>query len=106
MKRRHLTQRVDEVLGQAAGDGAEPAPGAEILEVEHGDMGRIGDGRGAYVYLIDGMAAFDGEAVTTGDAAKVTDQASVTIRADEPSELILVDVPLRFEAVGIWAGRV
>jgi hypothetical protein len=36
----------------------------------------------------------------------VADQASVTIRADEPSELILVDVPLRFEPVGIWAGRI
>ena len=66
----------------------------------------IGDGRGAYLYLIDGAASFDGEAVATGDAAKVTDQASLKIRADEPSELILVDVPLRFEAVGIWAGRI
>ena len=55
---------------------------------------------------VDGAAAFDGEAVATGGAAKITDQASVSIRADETSELILVDVPLRFEAVGIWAGRI
>jgi redox-sensitive bicupin YhaK (pirin superfamily) len=66
----------------------------------------IGDGRGAYVYLIEGTATFDGEDVSTGDAAKVTDQAKLRIAAREPSELILVDVPMRFEPVGIWRGRV
>jgi redox-sensitive bicupin YhaK (pirin superfamily) len=65
----------------------------------------IGPGRGAYVYLIGGEARFDGEPVTTGDAAKVTGQPSLTIDADAPSELILVDVPLQFRPVGIWAGR-
>jgi redox-sensitive bicupin YhaK (pirin superfamily) len=70
-------------------------------EVTHG----IGEGRGAYVYLIDGAATFDGEAVSTGDAAKVTDRRSLAIRAAAPSELILVDVPLEFERVGIWANR-
>jgi redox-sensitive bicupin YhaK (pirin superfamily) len=69
-------------------------------QVEH----PIGPGRGAYVYLIDGQARFDGEPVATGDAAKVTGQPSLTIAADAPSELILVDVPLSFRPVGIWAG--
>ena len=41
----------------------------------------IGDGRGVYAYLIDGVATFDGQDVTTGDAATVTDQASLTIEA-------------------------
>jgi quercetin 2,3-dioxygenase len=66
----------------------------------------IGPGRGAYVYLIEGRARFDGEPVATGDAAKVTDQPSLTIGAEAPSELILVDVPMEFEAVGIWRGRI
>jgi hypothetical protein len=44
--------------------------------------------------------------VSTGDAAKVTDEPSLTIRAEETSELILVDVPMVFEPVGIWAGRI
>ena len=74
-------------------------PGTEVTHP-------IGDGRGVYAYLIDGAATFDGEAVRTGDAAKVTDQPSLTIRADETSELILVDVPMRFEPAGIWAGRI
>ena len=66
----------------------------------------IGDGRGAYAYLIDGSATFDGESVATGDAAKVSDQARLAIRAAEPSELILVDVPMDFEPAGIWKGRI
>ena len=71
------------------------------IEVGH----RIAEGRGAYAYLIDGGATFDGETVSTGDAAKVTDQQTFAIRATAASELILVDVPMAFERVGIWAGR-
>jgi hypothetical protein len=66
----------------------------------------IGPGRGAYAYLIDGEGTFDEDAVSTGDAAKVIDQPELRIRATAPSELILVDVPMEFEAVGIWSGRV
>jgi redox-sensitive bicupin YhaK (pirin superfamily) len=70
-------------------------------QVEH----PLGPGRGAYVYLIDGQARFDAEPVASGDAAKVTGQPALAITAEAPSELILVDVPLRFQPVGIWAGR-
>jgi len=65
----------------------------------------IGPGRGAYVYVIDGSATFDGEAVGTGDAAKVVDQSELRIGAREPTELILVDVPMEFEPKGVWARR-
>ncbi len=71
-------------------------------EVKH----EIGDGRGVYAYVIEGVAKFDEEDVTTGDAAKVTDQRSLRIRAREQSELVLVDVPMQFEPVGIWRGRI
>jgi hypothetical protein len=74
-------------------------PGVEVAHP-------IGASRGVYVYLIDGAAAFDDQEVSTGDAAKVTDQPELRIRAREASELILVDVPMTFEAVGIWRGRV
>jgi len=78
-----------------------------VASLEPGDevVHRLGPGRGAYAYLIDGRARFDGEPVATGDAAKVTDQPSLTVAAEAPSELILVDVPMVFEPVGIWAGR-
>ena len=74
-------------------------PGAEVTH-------SLGDGRGGYAYLIDGTAEFDDEEVATGDAAKVTDQPELRIRARDSSELILVDVPLQFTPVGIWAGRI
>ena len=104
------TNRLLRVIGPEGGDVVKVHQDASV-HVAHLDPGveithAIGEGRGAYVYLIDGAAMFDGEAVATGDAAKVTDQPSVTIRAEAPSELILVDVPLRFDAVGIWAGRI
>jgi hypothetical protein len=65
----------------------------------------IGSGRGTYLYLIDGAASFDDKPVVTGAAARVTAQPEIRIRPPEPSELILVDVPMQFEAVGIWRGR-
>jgi len=104
------TNRLLRVIGPEGGDVVQIHQDASVhvarlepgVEVTH----PIGDGRGAYVYLIGGAATFDGSPARTGDAAKVTDQASLTIRADDLSELILVDVPLRFEPVGIWAGRI
>jgi redox-sensitive bicupin YhaK (pirin superfamily) len=74
------------------------APGTEVTHA-------IGEGRGIYAYLIDGAATFDGRDVDTGDAAKVSEQPELRIRAREKSELILVDVPMIFEHVGIWLGR-
>jgi quercetin 2,3-dioxygenase len=101
--------RLRKVIGPEGGDvvtvhqdtGVYVAALAAGEEVVH----ELGPGRGAYAYLIDGQASFDGEPVATGDAAKVTGQPSLTVRAEAPSELILVDVPLQFEPVGVWAGR-
>ncbi|HXF35765.1 MAG TPA: hypothetical protein VNO17_01120 [Actinomycetota bacterium] len=96
-----------QVLGRLPAGGAEPVEREEArprpgVEVEHA----IGQGRGAYVYLIEGRATFDEEPVSTGDAAKVTEQPSLRIRAGDTSELILVDVPMAFTPVGVWAGRI
>ena len=63
----------------------------------------IATGRGAYVYLIDGAAMFGGQPVSAGAAARVSMRPAIEILATEPSELILVDVPLFFEPVGAWA---
>jgi redox-sensitive bicupin YhaK (pirin superfamily) len=104
------TDRLLEVIGPRGGPSAVKVhQDARVLvsrlnpgvEVSH----PIGDGRGLYAYLIDGEASFDGEPVASGDAAKVTDQDALRIRAIAPSELILVDVPLEFPRVGIWAHR-
>lgn len=66
----------------------------------------IRTGRGVYGYLIDGEASFGGASLRTGDAVKVTDEDRLPIRAATTSELILVDVPIVFDPVGIWRGRI
>jgi redox-sensitive bicupin YhaK (pirin superfamily) len=103
------TNRLLTVVSRDGGDAVTVHQDASVrvarlepgVEVTHA----IGPGRGVYVYLIAGSASFDDEAVSTGDAAKVTDQKELHIAARETSELILVDVPMQFEPVGIWRGR-
>jgi quercetin 2,3-dioxygenase len=106
--REDRTNRLFKVFGPEGGDVVPLHQDAAVyisaLESGQQVVHEIGEGRGAYVYLIDGAATFDDEAVSTGDAAKVTAQESLTIRAQKVSELILVDVPMQFEAVGIWKG--
>jgi redox-sensitive bicupin YhaK (pirin superfamily) len=104
------TNRLLRVIGPDGGEAVKVHQDASVLvaslepgvEVVHA----IGEGRGAYAYVIAGEADIDDEALATGDAAKVTGQPELRIHARAPSELILVDVPMRFEPVGIWAGRI
>jgi quercetin 2,3-dioxygenase len=104
------TNRLLKVVGPEGGDVVQMHQDASVhvaslqqgVEVIHA----IGRGRGAYAYLIEGAASFDGENLATGDAVKVTDEPQLVIRGQEPSELILVDVPMTFEPVGIWKGRI
>jgi quercetin 2,3-dioxygenase len=104
------TDRLLKVIGPEGGDVVKVHQDASIhvARLEQGAEVRhaIGPGRGVYAYLIDGASAFDGEELGTGDAAEVTDSDALTIRAAQASELILVDVPMAFEAVGIWRGRI
>ena len=60
-------------------------------------------GRGGYLYLIEGRAGVGKEELATGDAAKIEDEPQLHIEANDTTELILVDVPLRFTPVGVWA---
>jgi quercetin 2,3-dioxygenase len=60
------------------------------IEVKHA----FDTGRGGYLYVIRGAARINGETLGTGDAAKIRDEAVVPLIADDPSELLLVDVPL------------
>jgi quercetin 2,3-dioxygenase len=108
--REERTNRLLKVVAPEGGEAVQVHQDASVhiarlepgMEVRH----EIGQGRGVYAYLIDGGATFNGEEVATGDAAKVTDEQQLAIRANEPSELILVDVPMTFEPVGIWRGRI
>jgi redox-sensitive bicupin YhaK (pirin superfamily) len=54
----------------------------------------LGEGRGLYLYVIEGDADVLGERMTTGDAAEISAEESVTIHANALTELIAVDVAL------------
>ena len=60
------------------------------VTVEH----RFGDGRGGYLYLIEGEADVNEDRLGRGDAAKVLDRGLLRVAARQPSELLLVDTPL------------
>jgi hypothetical protein len=98
--------RLLEVLSPVGGDAVKVHQDAYLYVASLDDgvtvTHEIGGGRGVYIYLMEGTADFDGHEVDTGDAAKVTDQPELTITAHESSELILVDVPMKFEPVGVW----
>jgi len=55
----------------------------------------FGERRGGYFYLIDGEAEVNGEMLWKGDAAKITGGGAINVAATKPSELLLIDTPLR-----------
>jgi len=59
--------------------------------VEH----KLGKGRKAYVFVIEGETKLNGNAMGTRDAAKVENE-NITIQADKPTELILLDLPEKY----------
>jgi redox-sensitive bicupin YhaK (pirin superfamily) len=101
--------RLLRVIGPEGGDAVKVHQDASVhvasldpdVEVEHD----LAAGRGAYVYLIEGSITLDGAEMSTGDAAKVIEQPKLRIRAQGPSELSLVDVPMEYQPVGVWARR-
>lgn len=101
------TDRWLQIMGPEGEDGLVLAQEARVL-VSRLTAGAalsyaVSAGRGGYVYVIDGEASFDEEKVATGDAAKVFDGHELSIAATADSELILIDVPLDFEPIGVWA---
>ena len=100
---------MQKVIGPEGGDVVLVHQGASVhvgsLEAGVGVSHRLGEGRRVYVYLIEGKLTLIGEELSSGDAAKVKELPQLTMHTDEATELILVDVPMTFEAVGIWQGR-
>jgi redox-sensitive bicupin YhaK (pirin superfamily) len=100
------TDRWLQIMGPAGTDGLDLSQDARAL-VAHLTAGRLehtfGPGRGGYVYVIDGRVDVDGEQLGSGDAIKITAETDLTITTDLAAELILIDVLLDFEPVGVWA---
>ena len=103
------TDRWLQIMGPAGTDGLDLSQDARALVAHMTDAGSLGyafgPGRGGYLYVIDGRVALDGDGLSTGDAAKITGPVEVALSTDAAAELILIDVPLEFEPVGVWAGE-
>jgi redox-sensitive bicupin YhaK (pirin superfamily) len=91
--------RTDTLLRVISGDGGDAVlvhQDAHVFvsrlnagaRVEHS----LGNGRGVYLYVIEGDAEVNGEHMHTGAAAQITNERLVAIAATAASELILVDV--------------
>jgi redox-sensitive bicupin YhaK (pirin superfamily) len=63
------------------------SPGASV---EHAPPA----GSGGYLYVIRGSVDLNGHRLATGDAAKIAGEPALVLRAEEPTELILAEVPL------------
>ena len=102
------TDRWLQIMGPAGTDGLDLAQDARALVAHLTERGKLehtfGPGRGGYLYVIDGRLSLDGESLRTGDAAKVTGEVELELATEVGAELILIDVPLEFEPVGVWAG--
>jgi redox-sensitive bicupin YhaK (pirin superfamily) len=93
--------RTDTLLKVISGDGGDTVLVHQdaAVYVSHLTPGAsaafpLGEGRGAYLYVIEGDVTVNGESMETGAAAQITDESSITVRAESPSELIVVDVGL------------
>ena len=75
------------VHGDAAVYISSLAPGESVKHEIH-------DGRGCYLYAIEGEIDVNGERMSTGDAARIWDEPMLEIAASSDAELILVDVNL------------
>ncbi|MFC0528055.1 pirin family protein [Phytohabitans kaempferiae] len=98
-----------QIMGPPGEDGLDLAQDARVhvtrLTAGRGLTYTFGDDRGGYVYLIDGSGTFDGRAVSARDAGKVVGPHDLVIESGTDSDIIVVDVPMRFRRIGVWAER-
>jgi redox-sensitive bicupin YhaK (pirin superfamily) len=92
------TDRLLEVLSPQGGEAVLVNQDASVhvarLNPGTGVEHSFGEGRGGYLYLIEGALRAGNEKLVTGDAAKIRDEPELALQAEDTSELILVDVPL------------
>jgi quercetin 2,3-dioxygenase len=100
--------RLLQVLGPGGGDVVKVNQDASAfvasLDPDAHVGHRVADDRSAYLYVIAGAIRLGGdERLATGDAVKAFGQEELFLTATDRTELILVDVPARYEPVGVWA---
>ncbi|MGI0007450.1 MAG: hypothetical protein ACREAR_05575 [Nitrosotalea sp.] len=55
-------------------------------------------GRKSYLFIINGKIKLGNHAMQTRDAAMISHENNLVIRAEEPTELILIDLPEKYAA--------
>jgi redox-sensitive bicupin YhaK (pirin superfamily) len=95
------------IMGPAGEDGLDLAQDARVLvgRLGAGDQARheLGEGRGGYLYVLDGELRLGDERLGGGDAAKLAGPEELEVTGVEDAELILIEVPLQFRPIGVWA---
>ncbi len=105
-----------QIMGPAGEDGLDLAQDATVLVSRLSAAGGLkhtfDPGRAGYLYVIEGevlaagmtMATGDAVKLRAGDATKLHGPDDLVLAGGDMAELILVDVPVRFRPVGVWAG--
>jgi redox-sensitive bicupin YhaK (pirin superfamily) len=103
-RRNRLLRVVEPAGGEVVAVHQDATVDVAALEPGAGVERSVGEGRAGYLYVIEGSVVMnDGERLDTGDAVKVFGPEDLELAADAETELILVEVPDRYEPVGVWA---
>jgi quercetin 2,3-dioxygenase len=97
-----------QIMGPAGEDGLDLAQDARVFVSRlqtSGLASSVGQGRGGYLYVIDGTLSTGKDDLGAWDAIKIEGPERLELTTSTVAEVILVDVPLEFERVGVWANR-
>jgi redox-sensitive bicupin YhaK (pirin superfamily) len=99
--------RLLQIMGPAGEDGLDLAQDARVWVARLGAGDRVrhrlGEGRGGYLYVLEGELGLGDERLGGGDAAKLAGPEELEVTGVEDAELILIEVPLEFRPIGVWA---
>jgi redox-sensitive bicupin YhaK (pirin superfamily) len=98
-----------QIMGPSGEDGLDLSQNARAMVSQLADGAltyNFEAGRAGYLYVIAGDALLGDTALGVGDAVKFEGPEECRLTSPASAELILIDVPLQFEPVGVWAGRV
>jgi redox-sensitive bicupin YhaK (pirin superfamily) len=99
--------RLLQIMGPAGEAGLDLAQDARVLvaRLGGGKAARhpLGEGRGGYLYVLDGELQLGNQTLGRGDAAKLAGPEDLELTGTSAAELILIEVPLKFRSIGVWA---
>jgi len=99
--------RLLQIMGPVGEDGLDLAQDARVLvaRLGAGDTARhaLEEGRGGYLYVLDGELRLRDEKLSGGDAARLAGHEDIELAGTSDAELILIEVPLQFRRIGVWA---